>query len=135
MAELSKSGTPSYCSVTPQQGDTITGLLAGEDIGAGDACYIKASDGKVWLATGAANTAPADVAGFAQIQAYAGDAVTLICNGNFRYGAGMTVSAKFYLSGTVPGGLADAASTGGLAPIAVAIDATRIRIIPAGLWQ
>jgi len=135
MAELSKSGTPSYCSVTPPQSSTIAGLIAGEAIGAGDACYIKAADGKVWLATGAANDALADVAGFAFIQAYAGDAVTLVTDGNFRYGAAMTVSAKYFLSGTVPGGLADAASTGGLAPIAVAIDATRIRIVPAGLWQ
>jgi hypothetical protein len=134
MAEVAKSGIPSYSSVVPQQADTIVGLVAGEAIAPGDACYIKASDRKVWLATGAANNAAADVAGFAFVPATAGDPVTLVCNGNFRYGAALTVSAKYFLSGTVPGGLADAASTGGLAPIAVAIDETRIRILPAGLF-
>ncbi|MDQ3124154.1 MAG: hypothetical protein M3Q74_00915 [Pseudomonadota bacterium] len=134
MAEIAKSGTPTYCSVTPPQSSTIVGLLAGEPIAGGDACYIKASDGRVWRATGAANTAPADVAGFAFAAASAGDAVTLVCDGNFRYGAALTVSAKYYLSGTVAGGLADAASVGGLSPVAVAIDATRIRIVPSGLF-
>lgn len=133
MAEIAKSGTPSYSSVTPPQSATIVGLLAGEAIAAADACYIKAADTRVWLATGAANDALADVAGFAFTDASAGDAVTLVDHGNFRYGAALTVSAKYYLSGTVPGGLADAASIGGLAPIAVAIDATRIRIVTAGI--
>src|SRR5688572_14602894 len=134
MAEVPKSGTPSYSSVVPQQADTIVGLLAGEAIAAGDACYVKASDNRVWLATGAANNAAADVAGFAFAPATAGDPVTLVDNGNFRYGAALTPMAKLYLSGTVPGGLADAASTGGLAPIAVAIDPTRIRILKSGMF-
>jgi hypothetical protein len=47
---------------------------------------------------------------------------------NFRYGAGLTPGATLYLSGTVAGGLADAASTGGTAPIGFVIDATRIRV-------
>jgi len=34
--------------------------------------------------------------------------------------------AEYYLSGVTPGGLADIASTGGTAPIAYAIDATRV---------
>lgn len=134
MAEIAKSGTPSYCSVTPPQSATIVGLRAGEAIAAGDACYIRAPDGRIMRATGAANTAAADVAGFAFVAASADDPVTLVCDGNFRYGAGLVVSAKYYLSGTVAGGLADAASLGGLAPVAVAIDATRIRIVPAGLF-
>ncbi len=134
MAEIAKSGVPSYSSVAPPQSSTIVGLLAGEAIEAGDACYIKASDGRVWKATGAANNPAADVAGFAPVAASASDAVTLHCEGNFRYGAALTVAARYYLSGTVAGGLADAASVGGLAPIAVAIDATRIRILPSGLW-
>lgn len=134
MAEVAKSGTPSYSSVVPPQSATIVGLIAGEAIGANDACYIKAADGMVYKATGAANNAAADVAGFAFTACPAGEAITLVCEGNIRYGSGLTISAKLYLSGTVAGGLADAASTGGLAPIAVAIDATRIRILPSGLF-
>lgn len=134
MAEVAKTGVPSYSSVIPPQSDTIVGLLAGEAIAGGDACYIKAADGRVWKATGAANTAAADVAGFAFVEASVGDAVTLVTAGNFRYAAGLTAATRMYLSGTVAGGLADAASVGGLAPVAVAIDATRIRILPSGLW-
>ncbi len=134
MAEVAKSGTPSYSSVTPPQSETIVGLLAGEAIAAGDACYIRAVDTRIMRATGAANTAPADVAGFAFVAASIDDPVTLVTSGNFRYGAAMTATTRLFLSGTVAGGLADAASVGGLAPIAVAIDATRIRILPTGLW-
>lgn len=133
MAELSKSGTPSYSSVTPPQSDSIVGLIAGEDIGEADACYVKAADGLVYKATGAAATAPALVSGFSFTAAYTGDPVTLMTNGNYRYGAGLTPQARYYLSGAVAGGLADAASTGGTKAIAYAIDATRIRILPGGL--
>ena len=135
MAEVTKVQPVSYSSLTPPQSATINGLVAGETIATGDACYIRASDGAVMKATGAANTAPADVAGFAFGPATVGEAITLVTEGNFRYGSALTISAKYYLSGTVAGGLADAASTGGLVPIAVAIDATRIRIVPAGLFQ
>lgn len=133
MAQVPKSGVPSYCSLTPPQSDTIVGLHAGEAIGEADACYIKAADGLVYKATGAANDALADVAGFAFKAASVGDAVTLVCSGNFRYGSALA-TGKLYLSASVAGGLADAASTGGLVPIAYAIDTTRIRIVPAGLF-
>ena len=134
MAEVAKVQPVSYCSVTPPQSATINGLIAGSAIAAGDACYIATGTGLVHPATGAANNAAADVAGFAFTDASSGEAVTLVTEGNFRYASALTISAKLYLSGTVAGGLADAASTGGLAPIAVAIDATRIRIVPSGLF-
>lgn len=133
MAELSKSGTPTYSSVVPPQSSTIVGLLAGEDIGEADACYIKAADGLVYKATGAANNAAAKVAGFSFTAAYTGDPVTLVCDGNIRYGAALTPATPYYLSGTVAGGLADATSTGGTKAIAYAIGTTRIRILPGGL--
>lgn len=129
MADIAKSGTPSLCSVLPGQDKTISGLLAGEAIAAGDACYIK-SDGKVWLSTGAAANAAAEVHGFAAKAAAVGEAVTLVFDVNIRYGAGMTPGAKFYLSGAVAGAIADAASTGGVGQIGFCVDATRIRV-----WQ
>ena len=134
MAEVAKVGTPSYSSLTPPQGATIVGLFAGETIAPGDACYIRAADGLVLMATGAANNAAADVAGFSFGAASVGDPITLVDQGNFRYGSNFAPSTKLFLSGTVPGGLADAASTGGLAPIAVTIDATRIRLLQSGMW-
>jgi hypothetical protein len=128
MAELTKSGTPSLSSILPPQQNAMGGLVAGEAIAAGDACYIK-SDGKVWRSTGAAANAAADVFGFAAQAASVNQPVTLCHGVNFNYGSGMTPGAKFYLSGTVAGGLADAASTGGVKVTAVAVDATRLRVI------
>jgi hypothetical protein len=101
----------------------ISGLYAGEAIAGGDACYIKASDGKVYKATGAAADEKARVAGFAAMAASAGDAVTLYHSVMFAYGPNVSGTksspgAPLYLSGTTAGNVADAASTGGTAPIA-----------------
>jgi hypothetical protein len=128
MAVIAKSGTPSLSSVLPGQDKTISGLLAGEAIAAGDACYINA-DGKVYKSTGAAANAAAKVDGFAAREAGIGEAVTLVFDVNFRYGSGMTPGARIYLAATA--GLIDnAATTGGTAPIGFCVDATRIRV-----WQ
>jgi hypothetical protein len=102
--------------------------LAGEAIAAGDACYIKASDGKVYKSTGAAATAPAKVDGFAAQATPLGEAVTLFTDVEFYYGTGLTPGARYYVSGATAGLLVDAASTGGTGHVAHAIDATRIRV-------
>lgn len=124
MAEIAKSGTPSLATLTTQV-NSMAGLLAGEAIAAGDACYINA-DGKVYKASGAAANAAAKVRGFATQAASQGEAVTLAWNVRFRYGSGLTPGINVYLSGAVAGGLADAASTGGVNPIGFVVDATRI---------
>lgn len=128
MAEIAKSGTPSLSSTLPAINDKISGLLAGEDLAAGDACRVNAS-GAVVRASGAAANANARVRGFVATAAKSGEAVTLVFNVQMRYGAGLTPGADLYLSGTVLGGLADLASTGGTTPIAFAVDATRIRLL------
>ena len=127
MAAVAKSGTPSPCSPLPSWEHRISGLLAGEAIAAGDACYIK-SDGKIWKATGAAANAAAKVNGFAAAAAAVGEAVSLYTNCRFHYGASLTPGTVYYLSGTAAGGLDTAASTGGTTPIAQAIDDTRIQV-------
>ena len=132
MAAVSKSGTPSLSSDLVPQSNTTTGLLAGEAIAAGDACYIK-SDGKVWLATGAAANAAAKVVGFAAQAAAVGEAITLFNDVNFNYGSGLTPGAVYYLSGTTAGGLDTSASTGGTKPIAYAVTATRVHV--HGSWR
>ena len=128
MAAIAKSGTPSLCSVLPGQDKTISGLLAGEAIAAGDACYIK-SDGKVWKSTGTADNAAAKVHGFAAKASAVNEAVTLVFDVNFRYGAGLTPGAPVFLA-TTAGTLEDAATTGGKEAIGFCVDATRIRV-----WQ
>lgn len=128
MADIAKSGTPSPSTVTTQF-NSLAGLIAGEAIAAGDACYIK-SDGKAWKSTGAAANAAAQVYGYACQAATVNEAVTLAYDVRFRYGAGMTPGTKVFLSGAVAGAIADAASTGGTAPIGVVVDATRVHV-----WQ
>lgn len=128
MAAVAKSGTPSLCSTLPPQSQQLAGnLRAGEAIAAGDACYI-ASTGLVMKSTGAAATAPAKVRGFAAEACAIGEALTLFFDVNFNYGSGLTPGADYFLSGTTAGGLDTVASTGGTAPIAYAVDATKIHV-------
>lgn len=127
MATIAKTATPSLASVLPGQNDQHAGLLAGEAIAAFDACYIK-SDGKVWRSTGTAANAAAKVRGWAAEACAVGEAVTLFFDIVCRYGAGLTPGADYYLSATA-GAIDDAATTGGTAPIAYAVDATRIALM------
>lgn len=131
MAELTKSGTPSLSTRGPCPAHRPTGLKAGEDIAAGDAVYVK-TDGLVWRATGAAANAAALAIGLAAAAAKAGEAVTPLHGVYMNYGAALTPGARYYVSGTVAGGLADAASTGGTVPVAYAWDATQIYIFNPG---
>ena len=117
----------SLATVQPGNEHQINGLLAGETVAAGDACYIKAADGRIWRSTGAAANAAAQVDGFAAENATAGTALTLYHGVVFNYSqGGLTPGTSYYLSGTVVGGIADAASTGGTVVIARALDASRV---------
>lgn len=126
MAEIVKTGVPSLASLTVQN-ESISGLFAGEALGAFDAIYVNA-DGKVYKATGAAANAAAKVRGFAAQAVSAGEAVTIYTNPRVRYGTGLTPGANLFLSGTVAGGLADAASTGGTGMVGFVVDATRVQL-------
>jgi|SRR5215218_3995490 len=129
MAELVKSGTPSLATLEPGYEHQINGVLAGEALATGDFVYIKASDGRVYKATGAAATEAARARGVVLQPAAAGQGTSIHHGIVVRWGAGLTPGTPYYLSGTAPGLLADAASTGGTAPIAFAIDATRIFVM------
>ena len=111
MAEIAKSGIPSLASLLPNGADNLSGLIAGEALGAFDACYIKQSDGKVYKSTGAAANAAAKVRGFAQFPTAIGEAVTLLKNIRATYGADLSalIGSNVFLSGSTAGGLADAA--------------------------
>lgn len=126
MADIAKSGTPSLSSVLPPQNCQLAGLLAGEAIAAGDACYI-ASTGLVMKSNGTAANAAAKVDGFAAINAPSGEAVTLYFDVNFHYGAGLTPGTRLYLF-TTAGQIGDAATTGGTGVIGFVIDANRVHL-------
>lgn len=127
MAEITR-GTVSLATVEPGYEHQLNGLLAGETLVKGDLVYIKAADGRVWKATGAAANAAAVVRGMVLMGAVAGDGVSIHRGIVVNYGTALTISAPLYLSGTVAGGLADAASTGGTVEIAYPIDAVRVYI-------
>lgn len=128
MAEIEKVGTPSVLSPLTLAGNRINGLPAGEDIAAGDACYIHTS-GRAHRSSGAAAGEAADVRGFAAAPARRGEAVTLVFDVTMSYGAGLPGGESLYLSETVAGGLADAPSPGGAQPVAFVADATSIHVL------
>lgn len=126
MAAITKA-SPSLSTINPPISNKISGLLAGEAIAIGDACYIK-SDGLVWIASGAAANAAARFKGLAGIAAPVGEAVTLWHGVDFQYGTGLTPGAPIYLGAA--GALDTAPTTGGTTPIGYCVDTTRVHI-----WQ
>lgn len=127
MANITRSGVPSVASALPCAAHKITGLLAGEAIAGGDACYIK-SDGLVWRSIGTTTNAAAKVDGFAATTAPSGEAVTLYHGVVFGGFASLTPGARFYVSATSAGYLNDSATTGGTGAVATAITSGRILV-------
>jgi hypothetical protein len=129
MAVVTRDTRAHYDASTAALAFQISGLIAGEDINAGEAAYIKAADGKIYRSLGAAANEAAKVDGFSPRDAKAGQALTLYGRGTrFRWATGLTPGANLYLGAAV-GTLDTAPTTGGLVPIARAIDGTDIRII------
>ena len=129
MALLARATDPSVDASTAMFAEQISGLVAGEAIDALAACYIKASDGKVYMSNGTANDAAAKFDGVAAQAAAIGQGVTLFGRGTrVRYGTGQTIAALYYVAATA-GRLDTAPTTGGLVAVAKAISATEIRIV------
>jgi hypothetical protein len=126
MATITKAGFSLSTFDPDGQSWLGSGFVAGEAITAGDICYIK-SDGKVWKSNGTSANAAAKADGIAMETAAANaNGVTLMRGVDFQYATGLTPGARYYVSATA-GALDDAATTGGTAPVAFALDATRIR--------
>jgi hypothetical protein len=105
------------------------GLVAGEALLAAAPCYVKASDGLVYMSNGTAATEAASCFGFTARATAAGQPVSLFSIGTkFEYASGMTPGAKLYV-GTTAGRLDTAATTGGTVAVARAYDATHIQVI------
>lgn len=126
MSAIAKAGKPALATAVPGFEHSVNGLKSGEPIAAGDACYISNANGRVYRSSGAAVAAAAKVRGYAQADASVGEPVSLYHGIAMRYGAGLAPGVDVYLSGTVPGGLDDAPSTGGTAAIGFTIDDTRV---------
>jgi hypothetical protein len=104
-------------------------VYAGEALDACAPCYIKASDGLVYMSNGTAANEAAKFDGFTARAVAAGQPVTLYGIGaRFGYGSGLTPGANYYIGATA-GRLDSAATTGGTVAVARAINATDIRVL------
>jgi hypothetical protein len=121
VAEIGKFITPSLGTKLPCDAHRTHNLFPAEDIAAGDACYISATGVRRSTGAGAAGTPAAKVDGFAMMDYKVGGTqpMTLYHGVEVAYGAATLIpGTRLFLSGTVVGGLADAASTGGTGAIA-----------------
>lgn len=136
MALITKASSPSMDA--NQNTQVAAGeLYAGEDLEAVSPCYIKQSDGKVYMSDGAAATEPATIHGWTPKSYLEGEPVTLYGYGTrFKYGSGMTPGDRFYLGasdlytpeGASPG-IDTATTTGDAVGIAFAVSATDIVVL------
>ena len=107
-----------------------SGLEAGEALDSFAPCYIKASDGKVYMSNGTAANEAAEFDGFTPRAYASGDTgVTLFGLGTkFRYATGLTPGATYFIGATA-GRLDTAATTGDAVGVARSINATTVRVI------
>lgn len=130
MADVTRANV-SLATAIPGDGHRLPPLLAGEDLTAGDACRVH-TDGKVYktdgTGTGTAGTT-AEVHGWVVQGAKTANSepVTLYHDVDLNYATGLTPGALLYRSATVKGGLQTTAPGTFTDPVAVAVDATRIR--------
>jgi hypothetical protein len=126
MALVTRAATAHVDTSTAQYAPQLSGgLITGEALDAVAPCYIKSSDGLVYMSNGTALNAAAHVDGFTPVAYAAGEPCTLYGPGTrFGYGTGLT-RGPLYL-GTTAGRLDTAAQTGGVVSIAEVITTTDI---------
>lgn len=130
MTVVTKSTSPSLDANQAHQVGAGN-LYAGEDLDAVAPCYIKASDGKVYMSDGAANNEAAKFHGFTARQTNQNEPVTLFGAGTrFKYSTGMTPGATLFIAAadvyTDAGHLDTAATTGDSKGTAFAVNATDV---------
>ncbi len=125
MSDVTKSATPSM-DISQANQVAAGNLYAGEDLAAVAPCYIKASDGLVYMSDGSASDEVAKFVGFTARATKSGQPVTLFgFPTRFKYSSGLTPGAIFYIS-TTTGALGTTASTGDSKGTAMAVSATDI---------
>jgi hypothetical protein len=130
MALITRSSTASGDTTHLMKVPQISGdLYAGEALDPCAPCYIKASDGLVYMSNGTAVNEAARMMGFTARAVAVGQPVTLYRIGaRFGYGSALTIGALYFVAATA-GRLDTAATTGGLVAVAEAISATDIQVI------
>lgn len=101
MALVTRLATASLDVSTARNAPQITGLHAGEDLDACAPCYIKSSDGEVYMCDGTADNEAAEFAGFTPRAASENEPVTLFGLGTrMRYGSSLTPGDIYYIGAT-----------------------------------
>lgn len=104
-------------------------LYAGEALDVCAPCYIKSSDGKVYMGNATSANEAAEFVGFTARATAIDQPVTLFGFGSrFRYGSSLTPGDVYYLGATA-GRLDTAATTGDSMGVAMAVSATDIVVI------
>lgn len=135
MALVTRLATASMDVSTGMIAPQLTGLIAGEDLDAVAPCYIKSSDGKVYMTNATAQNEAAEVVGFTPRAAKAGQPITLFGDGTrFSYGSGLTPGNVLY-AGATKGRLDDGPTLGDPFGVAEVVTATEIRVSRARITQ
>lgn len=128
MALVTRAATASMDVSTGMLAPQLTGLIAGEALDVVAPCYIKTSDGKVYMSNGTSANEAAEVVGFTPRAVGIGQPVTLFGVGSrFSYGTGLTVGNILYVGATA-GRLDTASTTGDAFGVAKIVTATDIVI-------
>jgi hypothetical protein len=131
MALVTRSTSASMDTVTGMVAPQISGLYAGEDLDVAAPCYVKSSDGKVYMANATGTTEIAFPWGFTARATKSGQPVTLFGAGTrFLYGSGLTIGATYFVGATA-GRLDTGATVGDAVGVAKAVTATDIIVIRA----
>lgn len=127
MALLTRASTAHMDTVTGMKASQLSGFIAGEALDIAAPCYIKSSNGLVYMSNGTAANEASKVDGFTPRAVAVGQPVTLFGPGTrFEYAAsGLTIGDPLYV-GATKGRLDDAPTVGGTIPVAKVISATEI---------
>ncbi|HSW29288.1 MAG TPA: hypothetical protein VLH75_07300 [Longimicrobiales bacterium] len=129
MSLVTRDSAASMDLATGQLAPQVSGLVAGEALDIAAPCYIKSSDGKVYMSNATAANEAAEIIGFTARAVAAGQPVTLFGKGaRFRYGSSLTPGAILYAAATA-GRLDTAATVGDWQGVAEVVDDTDIRIV------
>jgi hypothetical protein len=113
-----------------QQHQIVAGLLAGEALDVCAPCYIKSSDGLVYMSNGTSANEAAEVVGFTARATAIGQPVTLFGPGSrFKYSDSLLTPGDAYYLGATAGRLDTGATTGDGFGYAFALTATDIVIL------
>jgi hypothetical protein len=135
MTLITRSSNASIDASTAMYAPQLTGLVAGENLDVVAPCYIKTSDGKVWMSNATSANEAAEVAGFTPRAVKSGEPVTLFGAGaRFRYGSSLTPGNILYLGATA-GRLDSGATTGDSAGVAMVINTEDIVIFRSAPYQ